>query len=89
MKKKEMKIEDLAVITQKGFLELGSHMNKGFTEVDKRFIELDKKMDTNFQHVNARLDKIREDISDIPVMGEELKELRGRVERLERKTGVR
>lgn len=102
MKRRPITIEYLAHLTQKGFLELGTKMDKGFAEVDKRFAEVDKKIivlaeivakfarstEENFRHVNARLDRIRDDIADLPAMREELYDLRGRVERLERKVGA-
>jgi hypothetical protein len=42
-----------------------------------------KAMHENVQHVNARLDRLRDDVSDLPAMREELQDLRKRVERLE------
>ena len=46
---------------------------------------LAKAMHENFQHVYARLDTLREDISDLPAIREELRDLRNRVHTLERK----
>lgn len=102
MANKNITINALARMTQAGFRELGSKMDKGFAEVDKKFAEVDKKFvaltdalthlaritDDNFRHVFARLDKIREDISDLPTLREELHNLSQRVDRLERKTGA-
>lgn len=109
MANKNITINALARMTQAGFRELGSKMDKGFAEVDKKFAEVDKKFaevdkkfviltdalthlaritDDNFRHVFARLDKIREDISDLPTIREELHNLSQRVDRLERKAGA-
>ena len=99
MKKKITTIEGLATATQSEFLG----MNKRFDAVDKRFDAVDGRfnslesaierlttaVETGFAHVNARIDKLHSDISDLPVMREELHGLRQRVERLERKSGVR
>ena len=40
-KKKNMTIEDLAVMTQKGFTELRGEMRAGFDAVDKRFVAVE------------------------------------------------
>ena len=82
--------------------ELAGMVNRGFNEAHKRFGGLDKrmdgldqrlgsltqKMDAGFAHVNARLDRIVDEISDLPAIREELHALDRRVSRLERKTGV-
>lgn len=78
-------------------------VDKRFDGVDKRFDSLEEKIDKlvdtvmnlavvmkdGFAHVNARIDTLHSDISDLPALREELHGLRGRVDRLERKTGVR
>lgn len=91
-KRKITTIEGLAAATQSEFLG----MNKRFDTVDKRFDSLEAAIEkltvaieTGFAHVNARIDTLHSDISDLPIMREELRGLRQRVERLERKTGVR
>lgn len=95
MVKKKVTIEDLARITYKGFQDMGGR----FQKVDERFERLEKRMDdltdaltrfikateSNFGHVYARLDRIREDVSDLPAIRSELHSLRSRVEKLERK----
>ena len=52
------------------------------------YINCHKDMRDGFQHVNARLDTIREDTADLPAMREELRDLRTRVDRLEQKVGL-
>ncbi|MBI4085786.1 MAG: hypothetical protein HY433_00900 [Candidatus Liptonbacteria bacterium] len=47
---------------------------------------LEEKMDDGFRGVNARLDLVREDISDLPAIRHELQDLRQRVERLEKQS---
>lgn len=88
MVRKKMTIEDLAQITAKGF----RGVDERFDRVDKQIGELAeilakfiKATDENFRHVTAGLDRVRDDVSDLPAMREELHALRARVERLERK----
>ena len=69
--------EDLKKMASKEDLKLLA------TKTDLRI--LDQKVEAGFQHVNARLDTIRDDISDLPVMRQELRDLRHRVDRLEQK----
>lgn len=83
-----MTIEDLAKITYRGFQ--GS--DKRFDKVERQLSELTealtdfiKATNDNFRHVNARLDRAREDISDVPTIREELRNVTARLERLERK----
>ncbi len=54
MAKKKITIEDLAVMTQKGFEE----MHERFKEVDKQFEAVDKR----FDHIDKRFDKIENGI---------------------------
>lgn len=103
MAKKITTIEGLAETTQKEFLEVGkkfervgerfdsleSKMQGGFQTLTSAITKLATAMEDGFAHVNARIDTLHSDISDLPVMREELHGLRQRVERLERKVGVR
>lgn len=104
MAKKKITLEILAGMVKRGFDETAkkADVDKRFEAVDKRFELVDRRLenltqalirfiratDDNFRHVNARLDRIRDDISDLPVIREELRGLRSRVERLERKAGA-
>ena len=88
MARKKMTIEDLAIMVGKGF----KGVDRRFDAVDRRIdaltdivAKLARAMDDNFKHVYARLDRIRDDISDLPLMRTELRDLRERVSRLERK----
>ncbi len=89
--KKKLTIDTLAAMTQRGFTDmeqrLGERMDKGFQDLTTAIVQLTTAMHENFQHVNARLDSIRDDISDVPAMREELHDLRRRVEHLEQKAG--
>lgn len=92
---KKATIEDLAQITHKGFRE----SDKRFNKVDERFDKVERQLgeltealtkfvratDDNFRHISAHLDRVRDDVSDLPTMREELHTLRTRLERLERK----
>ena len=96
-----MTIEDLAMLVKKGFDDTASkdELRDFKREVDRRFEQVDKQIggltdilakfikatDDNFRHVNARLDTLSHDISDVPTMREELRHFRTRLERLERK----
>ena len=51
---------------------------------EQRMTGLEQKVDQGFQHINARLDLLRNDISDLPAMRQELRNLGQRVDRLER-----
>ena len=64
-------------------------VDKRFEQVDKRFDNLENRMEAGFAHVNARLDTIRHDISDLPAMRASLRDLHQRVERLEHKAVAR
>ncbi len=89
---KKTTIDDLAAMTQRGFTDveqrLGERMDRGFKLLESGLQVLAKQMREGFQSVSARLDTIREDISDLPTMREELHDLRQRVEQLEHKAGV-
>lgn len=97
MAKRKITIEDLAVLVKRGFDQTTTkeEIHELRKEVDRRFVamttaitNLAKATDDNFRHVNARLDRIRDDVSDIPTMREELYDIRDRVERLEKKIGT-
>lgn len=58
---KKVTLEDLAIITQKGFLEVKTEMREGFDKVSKQF----KQVDGRFLTVNSRLDLIEKDLSSL------------------------
>ena len=82
--------EDLKLLATKEDLHLLDQKVNGIDKkvngLDQKVNGLDQKVEAGFQHINARLDAIRHDVSDLPVMREELHDLRRRVERLEQKT---
>lgn len=91
-KKKITTIEGLATATQNEFLGMNKRFDSMETAIAKLAATVERgfaQMNDQFAHVNARIDRIHSDISDLPVMREELHGLRQRVERLERKAGVR
>lgn len=53
-KKKEITLDDLALMTQGGFNAMETRMDKRFDAVDKRFDAVDKR----FNGIDERLDKI-------------------------------
>jgi len=53
-KKKDVTLNDLALM-----------MGRGFNEVDKRFVEVHEKMDRGFQQVDARLDHVDNQIAGL------------------------
>ncbi len=95
MARKKTTIEELALMVGRGFRGVDKRFDaieQRFGVVDRRIdaladivAKLAKAMDDNFRHVYARLDRIRDDISDVPAMRSELRDLRERVSRLERK----
>ena len=65
--------------------ELQAEVREGFKTLITQIQTLAKIMREGFQHVNARIDTIHHDISDLPAIREELHDLRQRVDKLERK----
>ena len=54
MAKKKIELEDLARMTQQGFLEMG-----------KNFVEMNKKMTDGFHSINKRLSGLEDDVAEI------------------------
>ncbi len=73
--------EELAKMASKDDLQ---KLEQKVDGLDRRVSTIDKKVDQGFQHINARLDLLRNDISDLPAMRQELRDLGQRVDRLER-----
>lgn len=68
--------------------ELEKRTEKRFGELAEALTKLAKNTDENFRHVTLRLDRVREDISDIPDMRQALSTLEERVMRLERRAAA-
>ena len=85
-------LESLAGMVNRRFDEMASKEDlKAFaTKEDLKKFEqkLEHKMDVGFIGVNARIDLIREDISDLPTIREELDDFRHRLGRVEQKVGL-
>ena len=89
-------------VSKEEFLDFRKDVESFKSYVDKRFEQVDRQIgvltetlnkfikatNDNFLRVYARLDRIHDDISDLPAMREELRTLRTRVERLERKAAA-
>ena len=91
---KKMTIDDLAVIVKHGFDAVDKRFGQVAMKEDlKRFAtkddlrQLEHKMDAGFEGVNRRVDLLREDISDLPEIREEVTDLGRRVDRVEQKVG--
>ena len=90
---KKTTIEDLAAMIKRGFDQTATKEDMHALEqrtagLETRLVHVEQKVDDGFQHVNARLDIIRDDVSDLPAMREELQNLRHRLERVEQKVGL-
>ncbi|MFA6184011.1 MAG: hypothetical protein WC682_02815 [Parcubacteria group bacterium] len=56
--KKEMTIDDLALMVAKGFNDANERMNKRFDQVDKRFEKIESRLKNIEADLNKKLDKI-------------------------------
>jgi hypothetical protein len=86
MKKKNISIDQLAQMVQRGFDETAKkdEMDRRFEHVDKRFDAVDKRLDKleqGHEEIKLRLDNVAYRF--------ELVELQRRVELLEKKTGIK
>lgn len=87
MAKKNITIEDLAIIVRHGFDEVHERLDATNTELSIVKKDLTQKMEEGFFAVNRRLDLLHEDISDLPAIREELKDHDERFVRVEWKVG--
>ncbi len=87
-KKNEITIENLARMTQNEFTVVRNELHEGFRTLGTALHQLTKAVETGFQHVNARLDTLHEDISDLPEIRQSLRDLEMRVARLERRSAT-
>ena len=62
MAKKNITIDDLAVMVQNGFTEAKEDINKRFEQVDKRFEQVDKRLDVMVTkaEMNRRFDGLED-----------------------------
>ncbi|MDO8664131.1 MAG: hypothetical protein Q7K44_01055 [Candidatus Liptonbacteria bacterium] len=90
-KSDKMTLDNLAQMSQREFLAVGERFNK----VDQRFDKVDEDMkilrsetEAGFSSVNEGVKTIMEKLDDIQRDVIEIHDLRGRVERLEKKVGL-
>lgn len=83
---KKMTLEKLAQMIQKGFADTATKAE--FREIRERIDALEKDTAYGFDAVNQELKQIKERIQSLDY-GPEVHDLRIRVERLERKVGMR
>ena len=75
--KKKITIEDLARM-----------VSGGFTEIEKKVEQSRIETQDGLRAVNRRIDLLREDLSDLPDIREELKDHDERLTHVERKVGL-
>lgn len=85
MEEKITTIEELAGLIQR---TMASKEDLQMTASKEDLARLEEKMEDGFRGVNARLDLVREDISDLPAIRHEVSDLRERVKRLEERAGL-
>lgn len=82
--KKEMSIDDLAIIVAKGFSSMTETLDERFEQMDqkfeKRLKEMDQKIDQRFDGLGRRID----DLATNRTTREESRMLEMRVERIEK-----
>jgi len=87
-KKKNMTIDGLAVIVAKGF----DAVDKRFDAVDKRFDAVDKRFDSLEERLTNKINGLDQRIDDLALnraTRDELRIIQLRVDRLEKKTGLK
>ena len=87
-KKKDITLNDLALMMGRGFNEVHEKMDKGFANVDKRFEQVDARfdqVDARFEQVDARFDdvygKISENTKEIKAVKAEVNFLKNGIEK--------
>lgn len=101
MVKKNITLDDLAMMIQRGFAETALKVDTA-TKAELLAVKMElkaellivkkdlaQKTEDGFFAVNRRLDLLCEDISDLPAIREELKDHDERLVRVERKVGSR
>ncbi|MBU2037322.1 hypothetical protein KJ866_03965 [Patescibacteria group bacterium] len=81
MKNKKITIDDLAIMTKRGFDEVGENMKQGFSAVNNNIRILSENNAREHEDIKLRLDNVAYRF--------ELVELQKRVEVLEKRTGVK
>ncbi len=95
MKKKNVTIEDLAGMVQRGFSTINTEMGERFEAVDKHFTAVDKQlvgMNTRLDHMDARLGRIEADVSELRgeiVHRQEFEDALARIKYLEKKLDIK
>ena len=102
MAKKSMTIEDLAMMTKRGFDSLTDVVNSRFEQVDKRFEHLESRMDKfelrmarfedRLSHMDARIAYIERDVAEIRkqlISRMEIEEIMFRISMVEKKLGMK
>lgn len=96
MAKKNMTINDLAALMQRTMASkedlerfaTKEDLERFATKKDLERFATKLEMEAGFFAVNRRIDLLREDLSDLPDMREELQDLGVRMDRVERKVGL-
>lgn len=84
--KKKITIEDLAVMVKRGFDDIRGEMQQGFEDIREE-MATKVEMADGFRGVHRRIDLLHEDISDLPEIRDEVRDLGKRVDRIEKKVG--
>ena len=91
MVKKEVTIENLAIMVAKGFEDVKEQMRSVDEASEERTKDLEIPMKEGFDHTHARLSTIERDIAEIRkhfVYRDEFEDLMGRVKYLELKLNI-
>jgi len=91
MVKKEVTIENLAIMVAKGFEDVKEQMRSVDEASEERTKDLEIQMKEGFDHTHARLSTIERDIAEIRkhfVYRDEFEDLMGRVKYLELKLNI-
>jgi len=65
MKKKDITIDELAIMVNKGFEDSNKNVNKRFEAVDKRFDKIEKKLDRITANHGERIEKLEGDVKEL------------------------
>mgnify|MGYP001570350460 CR=1 FL=1 len=90
MAKKKMTIEDLAKMIQRGFEETAGkkYADGRFDKLEDALTRFIKATEDNFNQVYRRLDLVRDDVSYLPTMRQELRVFQSRLDRLEKRVSA-
>jgi len=86
MVKRNITIDDLAIMVQGGFSELRTEMNDQFKQIDQKFERVDKKFEQvgqKFWQVSEKIDKLKKDLNivktDVAVIKTDLRKLDSKI----------